>query len=85
MVSTAQATLWFFADVNLPAETSEVLAVFCGAGLFIVIVFGTQLFLIHQIEQGHLRRPYPQLSMVRRFRHWRRQKQTDRENRKQRR
>jgi hypothetical protein len=32
-----------------------VIALFCGAGLFFLVVFGAQILLIHQIERGRVR------------------------------
>jgi len=41
-------------DLQWPADLLHVSDVLLAAGLFISAVFAAQLFLIHQIERGHL-------------------------------
>jgi hypothetical protein len=64
-----QALSRFSIDPSLHTDILKVMVTFCGAGLFFLVVFTAQIFLIHQIEQSHFfRRRGPRLRMLRRLR-----------------
>jgi hypothetical protein len=64
-----QALSQFSIDTSLHTDIQNVMVTFCAAGLFFLVLFTAQIFLIHQIEQSHFFRPRgPRLRMFRRLR-----------------
>jgi hypothetical protein len=60
-----QAMTWLAGEGQLRSDILDVLAVFCGVGLFFFILFSLQLFLIARIERRKPLRHQPSPIAVR--------------------